>query len=883
MNEADLLRKAQKAFALAGDNPVTPEQRTAYDMGRSLLAKAAQEGVRENRRGVYLPAPFKAEKRAFWPFGERIKKVDWKEFFQVEKNKMVVYRIIPHANVANNNKRLWRAIYQMYAMYEAPGSRIERDGLKFHYREKDSFWFDVIFRQQGNDRKIEFYVSTSEFQAVKLKRKLENKMNVSISLASPECLEVPQENTIIQELRYLKHDIFSLNTNTQDAKTPIASILNTIDELQQDGDFARLSFCAEAENRQKWVKNATWAYEKMQKGRIPQRANIDGKRIAGAGRTFVAGLVNEINDLLTDTFQAFSNSFFKSEKSYNKDKVIKKGFSLEDEINAKRLTGSSLEKINQPVFKTHIRVAAHSSDKLTRESIAETMALAFTEVSENNELQAFKVRIGSRRYEIIEELNTFRLTIRSRADANVNLVSTDELAKIALQLPTSELQRKYDAELSVNRNIEADVPAALRKPGGLYLGETELKDTKTSIFFPLTNPDEVYRGYVFIGGQGAGKDTAIKNWVIDGCLQHGISAIIPEVINEEGARGMADGIRDSLPPDRIIDIDLSDNEYTVPMDLTEVISKLGRDGASRFADEVIDFFGDMEGMARSRRYLKTAAKASGGSLYNIKRMFEDEEFRFDTIEQLQAEGNRRLSDELIQWGTNEQLGGKADAVLNRIDEFFGNDKLYEIFAQQPKPEVDFAKWMREGKVIIIRIPARKLGQVAARTLVHWITLKTFMTRMLMSKQEQHNGCFMVFNEPEQYATEGLTKLMGRIGTEGRKERFGSLYAFHHWNKLPQSLQENLQGGGVQQFLFMNDHTKTFEASKHRLEPTISIDEAARLPAHHAIISVRAGGNLQHAFVCHMRPPVKPQYDNSFLTIRHARQFGRHWRDLQDVI
>lgn len=115
--------------------------------------------------------------------------------------------------------------------------------------------------------------------------------------------------------------------------------------------------------------------------------------------------------------------------------------------------------------------------------------------------------------------------------------------------------------------------------------------------------------------------------------------------------------------------------------------------------------------------------------------------------------------------------------------------------------MDFAKWMQEGKVIILRVPnARGLGEHAVKTLVHWITLKTFMTRLLMSKEEQKNGAFIVFNEPEQYESEGLTKLMGRIGTEGRKERLGSVYAFHHWNKLQPSLQENLQGGGVQQFL-----------------------------------------------------------------------------------
>jgi hypothetical protein len=155
--------------------------------------------------------------------------------------------------------------------------------------------------------------------------------------------------------------------------------------------------------------------------------------------------------------------------------------------------------------------------------------------------------------------------------------------------------------------------------------------------------------------------------------------------------------------------------------------------------------------------------------------------------------------------------------------------------------------------------------------------------MLMTKEEKANGAFMVFNEPEQYQTEGLTKLMGRIGTEGRKERFGSIYAFHHWNKLQPSLQENLQGGGVNQFLFMNDHTKTFDLSKHRFEDTIPIEQAYKLPAHHAIISVRAGKELQPAFICHMAPPIKQKYDNSFLTKRHAQMYGRSWQFLQNAL
>ncbi|MEH6891869.1 ATP-binding protein [Bacillus sp. JJ864] len=825
----------------------------------------------------YLPVLYEPKKvKRSWFKRKEIYSL--KQFLQIEKNKMVVYRIIPHADVSNNTKRLWRAIYKMYEMYESVGSRVEKKGFKLHYREKDYFWCDVVFRQIKGQKKIEFYVATSEYQALKLKRKLENKMSVTVKEASISDIQIPNENTIVQEMRYLKHDIFSLNTNSNDTKTPIANILSVIDELNNDGDMCRLSICNEAENRQKWIKNASWAFEKLKKGKPPQRANMSGRRLITGTKIGMAAIVNEINDLLTDTFQAFSNAFFKSNKKFDKEKVIKKGHTTADEVGTNRVNH---EKGNQPVFKSRIRVVSHSNDRLTRETMAESLVLSMLDLSETNELHGVKIKIGYRKTEILKELNTLELSKKTRFDPNVNLISTDEMSKLALQMPVKELQRKYAAALSVKKKVEIEIPSIMRDGNGIFLGHAELKDEKISIYMPVDNPDSFYRGYVFIGGQGAGKDTAIKNFIVEGNTKHNISFIIPDAIVEEGNRGMADGIRDALPPEKIIDLDLNDEDYIPPLDLTEVITKLGRNGASRFADEMIDFL-QVDGLNRSEKYLTDAAKASKGSLFNIKRIIEDEDFRVSRIQELINEGNLRLANELIHWGDNEQLGNKCDPIITRLNRFFGNERLYDIFAQDPLKDLDFAKWMKEGKVIILRVPnARGLGEHAVKTLVHWITLKAFMTRLLMSKEEQENGAFIVFNEPEQYESEGLTKLMGRIGTEGRKERLGSIYAFHHWNKLQTSLQENLQGGGVQQFLFMNDHTRTFELSKHRFEETISLEQAYKIPAYHAIISVRAGGEVQPAFICKMAPPIKQQYDNSFLTKRHSRMYGRPWTDLQE--
>nr|WP_096202366.1 ATP-binding protein [Bacillus sp. FJAT-45350] len=806
--------------------------------------------------------------------------IKWSDFFEVEKNKMVVYRVTPHSNVSNNTKRLWRAIYKMYEMYEKPGARLERDGYKLTYREKDVFWFDVVFKMYKGERKVEFYISTSEFQAQKLKRKIENKMAVTITEATISDLFVPEDNTIVQEMRYLKHDIFSMNTNSTEQKTPISSIMNTLDELQFEGDIARLSVCNEAENRQKWVRNASWAAEKMGKGKVPQRATLNGRKFAATGKTAIGGIVNEINSLLVDAFQAISNVFFKSDKDFDKKKMVESPYSLEDEINARKTTTATNEKFNQPVFKSRIRVASHSTDKLTRDTISETLSSSFGELAENNELHGVKINFNGRRVEVIRELNTLNLTKKTRYDANVNLISTEEMSKLALQMPTAEIQRRYEEALNSKRRVETDIPSAVTKSSGLKIGGAELKDREIPVYIPTKDKDSFYSGYTFIGKQGSGKDNTIQNFVYEGSMNHNISFVIPDWICQEGPKGMADGIRDLLPPEKIIDLDLSNEDHIIPMDLTEVINKIGRKGASVFATEMIGFM-ELEGLARSQKYLMEASKASGGSLQNIKRIIEDEDYRFERIEQLQKEGNLRLASELINWGTNEDLSNKADPIINRLNMFFGDDNLYDIFAQPPKEEVNFEKWMREGKVIIIRMPKRKIGS-ASKVLAHWVTLKVLMTRFLMSDADKEkHGCFMVFNEPEQVETRGLAQLMGRIATEGRKERLGSIFAFHHWNKLPDYLQENLTAGGVNQFLFANDHKKTFERVKERLEPTFTLEQAIQTPKHYAICILNTKESLA-PFMVHMSPPISNElrYDNSFLTKRHAQMFGRRWEEIQ---
>jgi hypothetical protein len=874
-----------------------------------------------------------------------IKRIKLSEYFSLQKNKMITFKITPNISVSNNqNHKMWRMLHKLYEVYEATPSRITRNGFHFTYREKDNIWFDTVFRQKDGKKSVEFFISTTEIWAKKLRETIESYMKVTIEEVEACSFSVPEGDIKLREISLARHDIFSLQTDAREQTAPITSIMSTLNDLTTDEDYARLSVCTEAFGRGRWLKTATWAHEKLTKGKVPQRAKITPGKVITVLKVGLITMLNEMYDVINDTLKAISNVFFKSENKYEKKSAIGKKQALSSEINSTQLSSKSSSKINQPVWKTHIRVAAKTSEPLRSQLIINTLGSAFSEIAGDNELLPVKINFKKRREEVINELNTLRLSNRTKVDGDVSLLSCDELSKVSLQLPTAAVQQKYEDALSVNKKVETDIPSIfihkkqkeggmigdikvsigsnnitsnqkVRKPkaksNSMLIGHSESKGEQLPIGIPLSNPNEFFKGYVFQGQMGAGKDTAIQNFVTEGCLKHNISFVVIDQVNKEGKEGMANGIRDSLPPEKLVDLDLSNEKHLPPLDLTEVMSKLGRKGADRFANELIQFL-EVDDMGQSRKLLRNFAKACNGSLYQLQQLLEDESFRVKRIKKLRKEGNTRLADELDKYTTiieqeaktntkgevtsvkdkvirdgQKTLDGKAAAILNRLDSFLGDDTLFSIFAQPPKSEMSFEAWMREGKTIIIRVPDRILSQIAVKTLVHWITLKVLMTRLLMDNEGQENGAFIVFNEPQTYLKEnaGLADLMARIAVQGRKERLGSIFACHHIGQIKE-ISEDLISGGVHWFLFKNDNKKTFEALETELKPNFDVESAMRTEKYHAINILNFGGDRKPAFLVKMLPPSYERYqafDNSFLTRRHASLYGRPVEEIENLI
>jgi hypothetical protein len=816
-----------------------------------------------------------------------IQRISWREFFAIEEEIMTVFKLIPHSSLSNNQcHKLWRTLHGIHTSFR---DRIKREGKTFRYRIKERIWFDLTLRSHENGKKeIQFFLSCPQYLSEHIKHHVEQHFkgkSAGITLEEVTIKEtmIPVENTEVCDLKLSRHNMFSLDADQSKQTTPVAFLLNCINDIKET-DIAKISICAEAYNRLKWNSLMEAAHMKFKRGKVPKRFRTDSKSVFGAtlsildiAYTWLEGLMNEVIDIVDSIGSKEKRRSYYDKRRYKQHEEMEKKKIMLDG----KLSDFTNKKKHAPVFKTHIRIAVHSENEVRREMTKRALVTAYDQLSDNNSLQAYPLT-KKEQIESLKEINSFTLRPYSKSDLDTNIFSHYEMSKLT-QLPTADVQREFAEEMETKRNVEVAIPKVFTKDG-ILIGHAEEKGEQIPIFIPTDNWDELFKGYIYQGSMGKGKDTAVKNFVVEGCLHHNLSFIVPDAICESGHRGMADGIRDSLPPEKIIDLDLT-SEYRIPLDLSEVVKKLGKDGANRFASEMISFFGDVENMTRSRKYLREAAKASDGSLFLTKMMIEDEEFREIRIQELKEEGQYRLASELEKWGSNADLGSKVDSILNRLDEFFGDDNLFDIFGQPPIPELNFEKWMEEGKVVIIRVPNRKLSEIAVKTLMHWITLKTFMTCQLMERENRGTGTFIVFNEPHQYMTKGLEKLMKRIALEGRKERLGSLFAFHHIGLLPDKLVEDLQAGGVNWFLFSNDYKKVFEMKKAELDPNFTVEEALNIPTFHAINILNFGGRRQHAFLVRMLGPSTDRYhpyDNSFLTKRHAQIYGRHWKIVEKM-
>lgn len=825
---------------------------------------------------------------------------------------MSLFRIIPDRSVSNHqNRRVWRLLHDLMAMDHSFRSRFSRHkGWRFNYQLRDQVWFEVVFTCKEKEivtddteekreydyplleleRTANFYICVPTKYAETFCHKLQDK-NTQLTFE-----EVPLNSIVVSplaeiaEYRLQRHDVFSLRSNDNEQTSPISSFLNTAYDLQGN-DMVRLSFCLERMERKKWRSLAEYAWNQLDKKRIPVRARFDAALLSRNFGDMSRYLVGEIRSIAEDIMQGFQNVFMKSDHTFKREKNSYENSEFNRMMVNGQLSVDTKKKVYEPTFKTKIRLAIQSEDRSRLHMIGHSISNALSELSEDNALLPHKVTVHIKA-KIIDEMNSFQPKIKDR---DTNVLSAKEIGKLH-QYPTRDLQAKYPDILTFKPKVEIDVPKIFRDPAGIHLGISEFRGEKVGIYLPVpkfndkAKMDEFMMSRVFMGSPRMGKDTMIANFIV-GAVEKGCSALILDVVCEEGnTRGLADSIRDALPVHQVIDLDLEQNDFSVYLGLSEIMEK-SDDVGNLLANEFAELF-ELDDKEQTLMYLREGVKACNGDLFALRLMLMSSGsaggYLDLKIKELTAEGKEY---EAAFWDSyrNETDGMRSyirKPILNRLATLFSDNRLKNMFAQKPNPEINFAHWFKEGKAIIIRVPNRPpFSSSTVKTICQWMVMKAFLTKQTM--QDKECPTFLVLNEPHQFLNDKLEGWLNRMLVECPKLRLSLIFAFHHLGQIPDKLRDTLISSSMNWHLFKNTHLKTYESMAPYLLPTYTPEEAMLQTEQYDCINILfRGGTYVQPWMMRALAPVnsrKTPFNNKHLTAMYTEQYGQPRKEVEAEI
>lgn len=742
----------------------------------------------------------------------------------------VVYNLIPDRTV--ENKKSYNFARDLHDIYSSWFKRIQQarevDAL---YKTKERFWWII----RMTNKEIKFYFACSTSSDTYINQKIDRLWSkVTKKQTKLDDIQMPIMDTLVCEMKYRRHNIFSLSSDWREETIPIASILNIAQDLK-DGDIAGIWICVEPVSRIGWSDIAEKAHEQFKQGKTPQRRNITGRfSLINLGRGIDAALheVSDFADLVME-----DDKKKKKKEDYDKRELMVDG----------HLDSMTRSKRHAPTFKIYIRCVSHSLNFDRKQIALRALSNAFNELSGDNELIRHEInRKIQPKY--IKEINNLELSSLSIADFDTNIMSADEVGKL-LQLPTASLQDQYANYLNIIEHRETDLPERLLKDG-MKLGTITIRGQIKNIYFPVKDHDELCLPRIGIGGMGTGKTTGFGgNFGVE-AVRNGFSIVAIDVAKDELGDEIGTGCKKLGLENKIIRLKFG--KQLMRLDWCEALGS--KYATNRFAAEVLNFFSlhGHEAGIETTRYIRLVAKTVSlgtGKLSDIIRLFTNDDFRKAQINQLKKSGKVELAE---QWNSFEQLssgmrGKVLEPILNRLDLLIGDDYLRDCL--DCEDVLDFRKWLNGGFAICCHVPKDELGSEATDIIVSILIAKVWLATLARPYKEQIPA-FLVMDEPHQFMSSA--KHWKSMVVESRKWRLGLVWLFHSWEQIPKDLAEIIKSAGVHYHLYTSSK-KTYKDLAEEIAP-FTLEEALKTPRYSAINVLRSSGVTITPFMAKMTAP-----------------------------
>ena len=752
----------------------------------------------------------------------KVKSMKFSDYVEVKKAEYTHIQVIPSKSCKNTNTD--KILVLANTMYRKLDKlvRIENNKLIIESKLKLSYYIHIT------KQSIEFYfiVPTVFYNQVKTKLS-ETWKNVEIKKV--DALPIDINNCTKYQLSYKLNDALSLNVDKRSNSLLNAnlSVLEILQEEESIGIF--YNFIPMSQKEQNYFKiSSQQALDNFKKGMNLKKS----KNIVDLGVISLKFLVDFINGLLN----AFLNT------SQNSNNII-------NPIE-KQTSPSTQRKAKNDIIKTQVIICAKSKDKDRENQLCTTTFNTFSSINGDNELEKEEVK---------KNIDIYKDNIKIK----FNHTSTLEAGKLVNVAGKDIIEQHKN--IKHNKILELRAPKCLEN-GEVKIGDVKHKDNKQMTYYS-TDEQMKRLGRVLLGPMGAGKDYYMVNMAKD-IIKANRGLIVLDYIDK---CQLADNIKAITPLDRLIEIDCSNpkqlqsfsyDEYRYKdsdseVDKIDICMQKGQQ-----YNMLLDTINDVNSTLTPRmlRYLNAAATIvfrvnQYSSFKDIIDILKNPVKR-DSFISLLPEGSKELLQDEIddleelskrdKKGNVENADSKIDGILDRISKLKSSSIYTKLsYINDSKNNIDFIKAINEGKVILVKIPAKRFSKTMRSLLATFFLQKIWISKEQGATETQTE---LFINEIHQ--SYHCQLLMEDILVECRKFNLTPTLAMHYLSQGTKKLKESILASGSSFLLLSGCDKKAYDELKHYFEKDgYSENDLVELERYHALCLIKNEETQYSSFVC----------------------------------
>ena len=752
----------------------------------------------------------------------KVKSMKFSDYVEVKKAEYTHIQVIPSKSCKNTNTD--KILVLANTMYRKLDKlvRIENNKLVISSKLKLSYYIHIT------KQSTEFYfiVPTVFYNQVKTKLS-ETWKNVEIKKV--DALPIDINNCTKYQLSYKLNDALSLNVDKRSNSLLNAnlSVLEILQEEESIGIF--YNFIPMSQKEQNYFKiSSQQALDNFKKGMNLKKS----KNIVDLGVISLKFLVDFINGLLN----AFLNT---SQNSHNIINPIEK-----------QTSPSTQRKAKNEIIKTQVIICAKSNDKDRENQLCTTTFNTFSSINGDNELEKEEVK---------KNIDIYKDNIKIK----FNHTSTLEAGKLVNVAGKDIIEQHKN--IKHNKILELRAPKCLEN-GEVKIGDVKHKDNKQMTYYS-TDEQMKRLGRVLLGPMGAGKDYYMVNMAKD-IIKANRGLIVLDYIDK---CQLADNIKAITPLDRLIEIDCSNpkqlqsfsyDEYRYKdsdseVDKIDICMQKGQQ-----YNMLLDTINDVNSTLTPRmlRYLNAAATIvfrvnQYSSFKDIIDILKNPVKR-DSFISLLPEGSKELLQDEIddleelskrdKKGNVENADSKIDGILDRISKLKSSSIYTKLsYINDSKNNIDFIKAINEGKVILVKIPAKRFSKTMRSLLATFFLQKIWISKEQGATETQTE---LFINEIHQ--SYHCQLLMEDILVECRKFNLTPTLAMHYLSQGTKKLKESILASGSSFLLLSGCDKKAYDELKHYFEKDgYSENDLVELERYHALCLIKNEETQYSSFVC----------------------------------